>query len=167
MTAQLSKIDPVRREIIVRVVPSTAFRLFTGSMGAWWPKGQTVGATAHEDIVIEPRNGGRWFERAETGVETNWGRVLEWQPPVRVLLAWQLNSAWVYDPDFLTEVEVRFEPRPNGETRVLLEHRLLERFGATAEKSAASFDKGWAGHLKTFADYAEQARAGEPARTAS
>jgi uncharacterized protein YndB with AHSA1/START domain len=117
--------------------------------------------------MIEPRKGGRWFERAETGVETNWGRVLEWQPPGRVLLAWQLNSAWTYDANFLTEVEVRFEPKGGDETKVILEHRMLERFGAGAEKSALSFDKGWAGHLETFAEYAGQARDGEHARTAS
>ena len=166
MTEQQSKIDPVRRDVIVSVTPPIACRLFTGSIGAWWPKGQTVGASPHKDIVIEPQKGGRWFERAENAVETTWGRVIEWQPPARVLLAWQLNSFWVYDADFLTEVEVRFEPHPNNKTTVLLEHRLLERYGASAQSSAASYDKGWAGFLKLFADYTEQARAGERAETA-
>jgi uncharacterized protein YndB with AHSA1/START domain len=71
------------------------------------------------------------------------------------LLGWQLNSQWTFDPDFLTEVELTFTPAPGGGTVVRLEHRDLERFGADAEKLAASLNGGWPTHLAEFAQYAD------------
>jgi uncharacterized protein YndB with AHSA1/START domain len=123
-------------------------------MGDWWPKGRTVGKTPHVDIVIEPHVGGAWFERDANGAETPWGRVLAWEPPSRLLLAWQLNSQWTYDPEFVTEVEMTFAPLDGGGTRVTLEHRNLERFGADAEAHAASLNGGWPRFMAEFARYA-------------
>jgi uncharacterized protein YndB with AHSA1/START domain len=99
----------------------------------------------------------RWFERSEDGAETNWGRVLDWKPPGRVLLAWQLDSAFKYDPQFETEVEVTLAAEGDG-TRVVLQHRNIERFGEGTEKFGASLDQGWSRFLKLFAEYAETSR---------
>jgi len=106
--------------------------------------------------VIEPRVGGRWYGLLEDGSEAEWGDVLAWDPPRRLLLAWRIGANWAYDPDLTTEVEVTFTPA--GEmTRVELEHRHLERMGEGAESARASFDSdgGWGGLLKMFADLAE------------
>ncbi len=59
--------------------------------------------------------------------------MLAWEPPLRLLLAWQINANWKYDPDLVTEVEVTFTPVEGGATRVDLEHRNLERFGDKIE----------------------------------
>jgi hypothetical protein len=64
---------------------------------------------------------GRWFEIGEDGSECNWGKVLAWEPPTRVLLAWQINGDWKYDASLVTEVEVTFTPLSAGETRVAFE----------------------------------------------
>jgi uncharacterized protein YndB with AHSA1/START domain len=114
----------------------------------------TVGASPAVAIVIEPRIEGRWFERSEDQIETNWGRVLEWDPPRRVLLAWQLDATFTYDPDFETELEITFTPDAGG-TRVDLEHRHLERFGDSAARMAASLGGGWPGIIEGFVAYAE------------
>ena len=60
------------------------------------------------------------------------------------------------DPDFLTEVEVRFTPEAAG-VRVALEHRNLERYGEHAQRVADSVgaEGGWGGLLQLFAAEAE------------
>jgi uncharacterized protein YndB with AHSA1/START domain len=146
-------IAPILRSITVKAPPDRAFELFVGHMGAWWPKGRTVGQTPHLDIIVERRPGGRWYERSEGGVETDWGKVLALSPPDRLLLAWQLDAGFRYDPAFSTEVELTFEAVDEG-TRVTLEHRNLERFGDSAEKLAQQLGGGWPTFLKYYADYA-------------
>jgi uncharacterized protein YndB with AHSA1/START domain len=146
-------IAPILRSITVKAPPDRAFELFVGRMGSWWPKGRTVGQNPHVDIIVERRPGGRWYERSEDGIETDWGKVLELAPPDRLLLAWQLDAGFRYDPAFSTEVELTFEAIDEG-TRVTLEHRNLERFGDSAEKLAEQLGGGWPTFLKYYADYA-------------
>ena len=147
-------IAPIVRAMTVKASPQRAFDVFTVNMGQWWPKAHTIGAQPFEEVIMEPRTGGRWFERAPDGAETNWGKVLAWEPPGRVVLAWQISTAWAYDPDLLTEVEMSFAPQADGTTLVTLEHRKLELFGATAESMAGQLGSGWQGVLQAFANYA-------------
>src|SRR5205085_11437400 len=106
-------------------------------------------------VVIGPRPGGRWFERAPDGTECDWGRVVEWEPPARVLLGWHLNAEWKFDPnpDTATEIEVRFVPESEARTRVELEHRGFERLGASAAQVREAVDSpgGWTGLLDLYA----------------
>lgn len=106
-----------------------------------------------KEAVIEPRAGGRWFERGEDGSECQWGKVLVWDPPDRVVLGWQLNSQFKFDPAVVTEVDVRFIPESANVTRVELEHRNLERFGEQGEVLRQKVDSpnGWAGLLENYA----------------
>ncbi|GAA0314529.1 SRPBCC family protein [Sphingomonas oligophenolica] len=147
-------IAPIVQSVTVSLPPQRAFDIFATRMGRWWKPGMTIGAQPHADIVIEPAPGGRWFERDADGAETEWGKVIAWDPPERLLLAWQLDATFSYDPDFETEVEVRFEDLGNGTTRVTLEHRNLERFGPTAQKVAESLGSGWPGLMQLYADLA-------------
>jgi uncharacterized protein YndB with AHSA1/START domain len=148
-------IAPVIKTVDVRCAPARAFELFTGRMEAWWPASHHIGGTAFEDIVIEPFAGGRWFERGEDGSETLWGKVLAWTPPGQVLLAWQLRADFTYDPEFETELEITFEPHGAG-TRVRVEHRNLERFGAEAEAIAKTLGGGWPTIVEGFAAFTDQ-----------
>jgi uncharacterized protein YndB with AHSA1/START domain len=83
--------------------------------------------------------------------ECQWGKVLAWEPPSRVLLAWQITPSFSYDPDLVTELDVRFTAEGRG-TRVELEHR-LDGYGAAAEQMFQIFDspEGWTGLLENFA----------------
>jgi uncharacterized protein YndB with AHSA1/START domain len=148
-------IAPVLHRVEVKAPPARAFELFTASMGRWWPRDKSIGPSPFTEIVIEPREGGRWFERDEHGNETEWGKVLAWEPPGRLLLAWQISTRWVYDSQLLTEVELTFVAVPWGGTRVTLEHRNLERFGKDAETHAATIRGGWPTLVDLFAQYAD------------
>ncbi len=148
-------IAPVKCSVDVKASTARAFELFAQNMGAWWPRGKTPGGSLHVDLVIEPRNNGRWFERDADGNETQWGKVLAWEPPRRLLLGWQLNHKFRFDADLLLEVEILFEELATGGTRVSLEHRNLERLGAEAETFAGRVRSGWPERLGNFAQYTE------------
>jgi len=143
---------PIRKEVRVQAAPARAFEIFTAGMSRWWLKTHTINPTKSplKDIVMEPRRDGRWYERGEDGSECQWGKVLAWEPPTRVLLAWQISGRWRYDPNFVTEVEIRFTPDGAG-TKVELEHRNLERLGDAAEAMRTAFESGWGSLLEQFA----------------
>ncbi|MBM3502585.1 MAG: ATPase [Alphaproteobacteria bacterium] len=149
---------PLKRHIVVNVGQARAFEVFTARMERWWPASHSIGATRQVDVVIEPRVGGRWYERGEDGQECLWGEVLAWEPPDRVVLAWRLNAHWTFDPTLTTEVEVRFLAQGEQATRVQLEHRHLERFGegADAVRGALDGEGGWPGMLRLFAGFAQK-----------
>ena len=150
----------VRQSIVVDAPPDHAFAVFTGDLTAWWPlHTHTIGSGPAAEAVMEPREGGRWFERSEDGSETEWGRVLAWEPPGRVVLAWQLSAQWSFDPNLHTEIEVRFTAEDDGRTRVDLEHRKLEAYAEAAEqmRTVLGSDDGWGGLLRRFAAAAPEA----------
>ena len=158
MTVQI-KPAPVRKTITVRASRQHAFRVFTAQMMRWWRPDHHIGASPLKDVVLEPKVGGRWYEVGEDATVCEWGKVLAWEPPGRVLLAWQLNQDWKYDPEFITELEVRFIAEAEKLTRVELEHRNLERFGLKSDAVRTSLDStgGWEGALAAYA--AEAGRA--------
>jgi len=150
---------PVRKAVEVGASPDRAFAFFTARMGRWWrPDHSLLDGLPRADVVVEPRVGGRWYERATDGSECNWGKVLEWEPPGRVVLAWQLDADWRYDPDLITELEIRFVAVAESRTRVELEHRKLENFGVRAEEIRAALDSynAWQGGLERFAELADR-----------
>ena len=144
---------PVRKSIFVSATPERAFKIFTSGIGQWWPKSHHIGKCDLDRPVIEPFAGGRWYELDVGGSECNIGRVLVWDPPSRLMLAWQLTPEWKFDPDLVTEVEVTFTPEGDG-TRVNLEHRHLERMGERAEAAREQIDapEGWGLLLQLYSE---------------
>ena len=155
---------PVKRSVVVKTDVSRSFTAFTSRMGHWWPRSHSIGSTPHVDVIIEPRVGGRWYERAADGSECEWGKVLTWDPPGRLILAWQLNADWKYDPSLVSEVEITFTALEATVTRVDLEHRNLERYGDRAAdiREKLGSDRGWLGVLKSFVADTEQAFPPQP-----
>jgi uncharacterized protein YndB with AHSA1/START domain len=151
--------DPnsVRKVITVKAPPEVAWRVFTQRMGTWWPLGEyKIGKAKAVDAIVEPRAGGRWYELGDDGSECDWGTVLAWEPPARLVLSWDITADWQYDPNLKTEIELRFIP-DGDRTRVELEHRKLDRFGARREEMRAIFETGgdWGKVLERFARAAE------------
>jgi len=144
---------PVVKSITVEAPIGHAFEFFTNGIGTWWPTSHSIGASALKTAVIEPKAGGRWYEIGEDGSECQWGDVLAWDAPNRVVLAWRIGLDWRYDPNLLTEVEVTFTALDHKTTRVDLEHRLLENMGDKADAARETFDSpgGWPGLLAGYA----------------
>jgi uncharacterized protein YndB with AHSA1/START domain len=146
----------VRRDIVVDVPPDRAFTLFTAEMTSWWPADHHIGSAPIAEIVVEPHAGGRWFTRHQDGTETSTGVVRAWEPPGRFVVTWQIGADWKFHPDLITTVEVRFEPLGDNRTRVRLEHRDLDAFGAEAAAMRKTFEGpgAWAATLQAYASAA-------------
>lgn len=150
---------PVRRSIEVKASIERAFDVFTAGFGSWWPHSHTISKGKLKTAVIEPRVGGRWYGEDEDGTKTDWGHVLAFDRPSYLVLAWQISSDWRFDPEVLSEVELRFTPLSSNLTRVQLEHRHLERLGPKFEEMRAAFESsnGWSAIMGLFAAAAETA----------
>ena len=74
-----------------------------------------------------------------------------------MVLAWQINAQWQYDPGLDTEVEVKFIAENANTTRVELEHRYLERMGEKAAEARSAVDSpgGWSAITEAFRQYVE------------
>ena len=151
----------VRKSITVNAPVAHVFRTFTANQNDWWPRSHHIGNSDRFTAIVEPRVGGRWFERSEDGSECDWGRVLIWEEPKRIVLSWDLNAEFRYDPALNTEVEVRFIAETPRRTRVELEHRGLERYGDKAAAMRDIYDApdAWAGTLASMRDQAEKSLA--------
>jgi len=143
----------VRHAVTVSAPQERAFEVFTRDFNRWWPRTHKIGSAELAEAVLEGRAGGRWYERDVDGSECDWGKVLVWEPPSRVVLAWQLSGEWAFDADLLTEVEVSFVSEGPDRTRVELEHRGLDAYGDQMDEVRRSLDSpgGWPGILELFA----------------
>ncbi len=149
--------NSVEKAVVVEAAQNIAWRVFTEKMGTWWPLAYyKIGNANAVDAVIEPEVGGRWYERGEDASTCQWGSVLAWEPPSRLVLSWDVNADWKYDPDLNTEIEVRFIPDGNKRTRVELEHRRLDRYGARRDEMRRIYDTegDWGKLLEAFAGVA-------------
>ena len=149
----VESLEAIRKQITVAVPRERAFEVFTSRMGAWWNPDYHIGSEPFAEVVLEPREGGAWYEADASGVQCPWGTVLVWDPPERVVLNWQINAQWSYDPEQLTELELTFTALSDDSTLVELEHRKLEGLGTGAADVRAQFDdpSGWQGLLDRFA----------------
>jgi uncharacterized protein YndB with AHSA1/START domain len=153
---------PVRKTITVKAGAERAFQVFTQGIDTWWPRTHHIGKSPMKKAIIEGRAGGRCYSEQVDGTECDWGQVLVWEPPRRLVLAWQITHAWGYEPDLAksSEVEVRFTPvAEGGATRIDLEHRHFERHGAGADamRTAVDAPNGWTTILGLYSAAAEKA----------
>ena len=146
----------IRKTVTVNAPIERAFDVFASRMGEWWHKEHSIAQdTTQTDVVVEPCAGGRWYEKGADGSEHQWGRVIAYEPPHRLVLGWQLTREFRFDPDFETTVEVLFEERGDM-TVVKFEHRDLERMGKGAVQELEAMDGGWGMLLDLFKTAVEQ-----------
>ena len=137
----------VRKTVRVKASIERAFSVFVEQMETWWPATHHINKAPFETIFVEPRVGGRWYERDVEGNQCDWGTVLAWEPPNRVTFSWHLGPGhdqpdWKADPDMAkaSEVEIRFTAEGPGTTLVELTHSKLERHGEGYEQLRTLFD---------------------------
>lgn len=153
MPASAAASEPVRHKVVVDADPVRAFDAFL-LLHRWWPREYSWAADALEMIAVEPRVGGRCYERGPHGFECDWGRVVAYEPPRRLVFTWQINFDRTPQPDpaKASEVEVRFTAR-GVSTMVQLEHRGFERHGERALDYRAGMESkaGWPLMLERYA----------------
>ena len=131
-------IEVVRKTVTVDCMVEEAFRVFTAEATSWWPTDAHSIYGNLTEIVFEEREGGEVYEISSGGETGHWATVLAWEPPGRIVLAWNILEQ---DP-VATELEVRFLPEGDV-TRVELEHRGWERLAEGAGEKRSDFDTGW------------------------
>lgn len=161
MTSTPSPSHALSFSAVVPASPAESFAAFTRDMTAWWPPEHHIGATPLARAVVEPVVGGRWFEEDAAGQAVSWGKVLAWEPGKRLVLTWQIDAQWQFDPSLVTEVEVRFLPAEGGATRVELVHGNLDRYGEAAPMvtEALGSPQGWPMSFARFAEHLRQRKA--------
>jgi uncharacterized protein YndB with AHSA1/START domain len=145
-------------KVTVDVPVDHAFKVFTSLFNAWWPREFHIGQVDIAEAIIEPQEGGRWYERGVDGSECDWGRVLVWEPPHRLVITWQINGQWQFDPDpaRASEVEVLFNADGPEQTTVELTHQHLDRLDSGQAVAEAIRQEGsWSDLLKLFAKVAD------------
>jgi uncharacterized protein YndB with AHSA1/START domain len=162
MTSDSAHVDgaAVRRSVTVKADAARAFRVFTEGFDTWWPRSHHIGKSPMQKAIIEPFVGGRCYSEQVDGTDCPWGQVTTWDPPHRLVFAWQITHQWGFEPDMskASEVDVRFTPQPDGSTRVDLEHRHFERMGpgSAQVKQAVESEGGWGSLLKLFVETVER-----------
>ncbi len=144
----------LRSRLLVPAPVEQAFEVFTGAMTDWWVTEYTwSGPGLLTELGMEPQAGGMLYEIGPHGFRNDWGRVLTWDPPRRLVFTWQIgpDRAPVPDPARASEVEVLFHPDGPDRTRVEVEHRHFDRHGEAAEGYRQALTAGWHELLSRYA----------------
>ncbi|MFF3853155.1 SRPBCC family protein [Micromonospora sp. NPDC002575] len=136
----------LRSSLLVPASAERAFAVFTGALTDWWvPEYTWSGPAELVELGVEPHAGGMLYEIGPHGFRADWGRVLTWDPPRRLVFVWQIgpDRVPVPDPARASEVEVLFLPEGPEWTRVEVEHRHFDRHGTAAEGYREALTAGW------------------------
>ena len=106
-------VEPLRLSFRIECAPEHAFTVWTTKLSTWWPKGHTTSGDPDAVVVLEPRPGGRIFERTADGTEIDWGEITAWHPPHRLGYLWHIRRA----RNEATEGYVSFVDDEDGDTR--------------------------------------------------
>jgi uncharacterized protein YndB with AHSA1/START domain len=153
--------DRTRLEVGIAVdVPvEHAFRVFTEQFDEIKPREHNLLAVPIERTVLEPYAGGTVYDVGVDGSTCTWARVLVHEPPHRLVLSWDISPRWQVEPDpsRTSEVDIRFVAESPERTRVVLEHRHLDRHGDGWEGfTSLDAGDGWPLYLERYRAVAER-----------
>ncbi|MCA9656188.1 MAG: SRPBCC domain-containing protein [Myxococcales bacterium] len=135
--------EPLERRVELRCSAAHAFAVFTGCIDAWWPPSHR--RFDRSELRLEPRVGGRFYERSESGEEARLGEVLRWDPPRRVTYTWYPGA--ITEP---TEVDVRFAPHGDHCLVEVTHAEGRSGLGDAWPQRVALFGRAWDHVLPTF-----------------
>lgn len=150
----------IRTEVVVEAPREHAFQVFSERFDQIKPREHNMLAVEIAESVFEPRAGGRVYDRGVDGSECQWGRVLAYEPPERIVFSWDISPHWQIESDLdrASEVEVRFTAEAPQRTRVELEHRHLDRHGEGWQglREGVGGDEGWPLYLNRYGEQLKQ-----------
>ena len=145
----------VRRTITVDAPIERAFAVFTERFGDFKPPEHNMLGVPIAETVFEHHVGGHIYDRGTDGTECRWARVLAFEPPDRVVVSWDISPYWQIETslDHTSEVEIRFIAESPQRTRLVLEHRKIDRHGPGWEgvRGGVADDAGWTLYLDRYA----------------
>ncbi|MGN6127349.1 MAG: SRPBCC domain-containing protein [Humibacter sp.] len=146
---------PIRTSVVVQRGRDAVFDTFVRTIDRWWPlRPFSMGQDAVASVTFERELGGRVYETWHDGTEREWGILLDWAPPERFVMTWNVTGV-------PTEVELRFTAEASDRTRVDLEHRGWDRLSEEQLREdcalpggyrGGSFQRGWRIILQDFVD---------------
>ena len=140
--------DPLRRSVRIRCAVEHAFSVFTAKLDLWWPRGHR--RFERSRLSLEPRVGGRFLERSDSGEEFVMGEVMVCEPPHRLVYTWYPGAV-----DRPTEVEIRFTG-DGDHTRIDVTHSEADSgLGDRWPDRLTLFTRGWGVALPALAAFAE------------
>ena len=84
--------EPIELRFEVACSPGHAFDTWANRTSMWWPPSHSMSSAPGLVVTFESRPGGRIFERTPDGVEHDWGEILAWEPPRRLVYLWHLGT---------------------------------------------------------------------------
>ncbi|MDX6311929.1 MAG: hypothetical protein QOF44_1393 [Streptomyces sp.] len=129
------QIPDVRKQVVVAATTEHCWKVFTERPKDWWPPSHVLVRKERAGLAFEPGVGGRYYEWDVDGNEIAWGRILEWDPPNRLVMTWRIDGRWqsIPDDERASEIEVQFTAVDAGTTKVELSHVKLHKHGEGAE----------------------------------
>lgn len=139
-------IQPLHFSFVVNCSADHAFDVWAKKTSMWWPPTHTVSGEAGVDVIFEPWEGGRIFERDPGGEEVEWGTVTVWKPPQQLSYLWRIRT----DEASATDVDIQFMQQADGSTRVEIQHVGWERLGERGPAWRKANLGGWNGVLPDY-----------------
>jgi uncharacterized protein YciI len=147
-----SAVPPIRREILVDGEPATAFEVFTGRLGRWWPLDEL---SVYGGDAMVAFTDGQIIESAADGRTAVWGTVTRWEPPDVVAFSWHPGGL----AERASHVEVTFAATA-GQTVVTLVHAGWDAF-ADPVAAREEYDHGWPMVMDRYRDAVGDDETGE------
>lgn len=155
----------IQESVIVSLSRHHAFFLFVEDVSHWWPRRFSWSQDKLVRMIIEPRVAGRCTEIGPLGFRCDWGRVLEYAPPSRLVFSWQIGPGAIPepDPDRSSTVYVHFTAIGSVNTYVKVRHDGFDRHGRRGEdcRRVMLSEHGWPLILRRYREAASGARSGE------
>jgi len=136
----------IQKSVLLRCSPIEAFHLFTTRISEWWPLTHRPSKDPHSELVLEAS--GRFHERAADGRDIDLGRVVEWDPPRRLMLDFYMGTS----ADQPTAVEILFVPEGEA-TRVTVYHRSKPESAHLWTRRVGVFENSWQSVLQSLVNW--------------
>ncbi|MGZ4756774.1 MAG: SRPBCC family protein [Acidimicrobiia bacterium] len=144
-------IEPLRLSYEINCPAQHAFDVWTTRLSTWWPKGHSASGDSGTVVVLEPRLGGRIFERTPDGTEIDWGEITVWNPPSRLGYVWHIGR----ERADATDVQLTFVDLGDERTRLDIVHGGFDRLGDEGLAWRQANTNGWDALIPRFVDAAE------------